>query len=265
MESLTISRNSSHVTTKKFLEPLDLNTLTPRRKRSADLDTMNHPKSKRARNEKGVDEELSKARPTKAAKRGQSKAALNETPSQRLDVYVFGSGESGELGLGHLKRNGKPPTNVKRPRLNDLLDAKTVGVVQLDVGGMRKSQFPDSSYVGLGSFISCRISKSNHLRRFLDLGIIQVLSLRVRTNDERDSRRLQMRTTFAVFREIVQHFIINLEKKTNPRFWILDTVALTHDNKIITWGVNDQGALGRDTTVSGLVISYLIDQISRSL
>jgi alpha-tubulin suppressor-like RCC1 family protein len=143
MESLTISRNSSHVTTKKFLEPLDLNTLTPRRKRSADLDTMNHPKSKRARNEKGVDEELSKARPTKAAKRGQSKAALNETPSQRLDVYVFGSGESGELGLGHLKRNGKPPTNVKRPRLNDLLDAKTVGVVQLDVGGMRKSQFPE--------------------------------------------------------------------------------------------------------------------------
>lgn len=25
-------------------------------------------------------------------------------------------------------------------------------------------------------------------------------------------------------------------------------VALTHDNKILTWGVNDQGALGRDTT-----------------
>ncbi|GAB1209569.1 hypothetical protein APSETT445_008350 [Aspergillus pseudonomiae] len=28
-------------------------------------------------------------------------------------------------------------------------------------------------------------------------------------------------------------------------------VALTHDNKILTWGVNDQGALGRDTTWDG--------------
>ncbi|RDW67093.1 RCC1 Chromatin-associated guanine nucleotide exchange factor for Ran [Aspergillus mulundensis] len=28
-------------------------------------------------------------------------------------------------------------------------------------------------------------------------------------------------------------------------------VALTHDNKILTWGVNDQGALGRDTTWEG--------------
>ncbi|KAF5862816.1 hypothetical protein ETB97_011164 [Aspergillus alliaceus] len=28
-------------------------------------------------------------------------------------------------------------------------------------------------------------------------------------------------------------------------------VALTHDNRILTWGVNDQGALGRDTTWDG--------------
>lgn len=28
-------------------------------------------------------------------------------------------------------------------------------------------------------------------------------------------------------------------------------VALTHDNKILTWGVNDQGALGRDTNWDG--------------
>ncbi|KAE9380379.1 RCC1/BLIP-II [Stipitochalara longipes BDJ] len=162
MEPSNTSRNSSHVTAKTFLEPLDINTITPRRKRSADLDTMSLPKPKRARNEKGAEEELSKARPNKAAKREPTKIALNETPSQRLDVYVFGSGESGELGLGHLKRNGKLPTNVKRPRLNDLLDAKTMGIVQLDVGGMH-------------------------------------------------------------------------------------TIALTYDNKIITWGVNDQGALGRDT------------------
>jgi len=31
----------------------------------------------------------------------------------------------------------------------------------------------------------------------------------------------------------------------------MHAAALTHDNKILTWGVNDQGALGRDTTWSG--------------
>lgn len=86
-----------------------------------------------------------------------------QKPSQKLNVYVFGSGESGELGLGHVTRNGKKPTDVKRPRLNDLLDVKIVGVVQMAIGGMH-------------------------------------------------------------------------------------CLALTHDGKILTWGVNDNGALGRDTT-----------------
>lgn len=102
-------------------------------------------KNKRSRYEKAQKDapeddadETSNPRPTKVPKRGATKVTLNQAPAQRLDVYVFGSGESGELGLGHLKRNGKAPTNVKRPRLNDLLDAKAVGIVSLDVGGMRK-------------------------------------------------------------------------------------------------------------------------------
>ena len=31
----------------------------------------------------------------------------------------------------------------------------------------------------------------------------------------------------------------------------MHSVALTNDNKIVTWGVNDHGALGRDTEWSG--------------
>lgn len=31
----------------------------------------------------------------------------------------------------------------------------------------------------------------------------------------------------------------------------MHVIALTHDNKILTWGVNDQGTLGRDTTWDG--------------
>ncbi|GAM84091.1 hypothetical protein ANO11243_020830 [Dothideomycetidae sp. 11243] len=87
---------------------------------------------------------------------------INKVPTQRLDVYVFGEGSSGELGLG----TSKKAIDVKRPRLNANLTADAVGVVQISVGGMH-------------------------------------------------------------------------------------TAALTHDNKILTWGVNDQGALGRDTAWEG--------------
>lgn len=99
----------------------------------------------------------------KPAKRAKNDKSINTPPSQRLDIYVFGTGDNGELGLGHVVRNGKKPKGVFRPRLNDLLDAESVGVVQIAVGGMH-------------------------------------------------------------------------------------CAALTHDNKIYTWGVNDLGALGRDTT-----------------
>jgi regulator of chromosome condensation len=92
--------------------------------------------------------------------------ALNIIPTTKFDVYVCGEGSAGELGLGAMKFQGKGPIDVKRPRLNHLLSAKTVGVVSLTVGGMH-------------------------------------------------------------------------------------CAALTHDNKILTWGVNDQGALGRETSSEG--------------
>jgi regulator of chromosome condensation len=74
-------------------------------------------------------------------------------------VYVFGTGDNGELGLG----SEKGQITVKRPRLNPLLAADTVGVVHMAVGGSH-----------------CAV--------------------------------------------------------------------LTHNNQILTWGVNDEGALGRDVT-----------------
>ena len=91
---------------------------------------------------------------------------INDAPTKILDVYVFGEGTSGELGLGSKRVDGKKPIDVKRPRLNANLSSNGVGVVQLCCGGMH-------------------------------------------------------------------------------------AIALTHDNKILTWGVNDQGALGRDTAWDG--------------
>lgn len=105
----------------------------------------------------------------KVAKPVASRKALpviNTAPTQKLDIYVFGEGTSGELGLGSVRYDGKMPIDVKRPRINENLSAKTVGVVQIAVGGMH-------------------------------------------------------------------------------------CAALTHNNKILTWGVNDQGALGRDTKWDG--------------
>ena len=94
--------------------------------------------------------------------KARAKVVINQRPSQRLDVYVFGEGSSSELGLG----TAKTAIDVKRPRLNPLLSAMQIGVVHIACGGMH-------------------------------------------------------------------------------------VAALTHDNQILTWGVNDQGALGRDTTWEG--------------
>lgn len=96
------------------------------------------------------------------AKKTKPKTEINHAPTEKLNVYVFGEGSSGELGLG----SAKGQTEVKRPRYNPNLSPETVGVVALSVGGMH-------------------------------------------------------------------------------------TAALTHDSKIMTWGVNDQGALGRDTAWEG--------------
>ena len=134
---------------------------TTTRKRKAAGETANEDEPAQAGEPSTSPKAAAKDRPTKRAK-VVPRAVINETPTQKLDVYVCGEGSSGELGLG----TAKLAIDVKRPRLNHLLAASTVGVVQIAAGGMH-------------------------------------------------------------------------------------VVALTHDNKILTWGVNDQGALGRSTDWDG--------------
>ncbi|KAK4991200.1 hypothetical protein LTR50_001958 [Elasticomyces elasticus] len=124
-------------------------------------ETTEPPKETKARTKRKASEEVSAPAPkkVKTITRGP---VINHAPTERLNVYVFGEGSSGELGLG----TAKNAIDVKRPRLNANLAADSVGVVQIATGGMH-------------------------------------------------------------------------------------VLALTHDNKILSWGVNDQGALGRDTKWEG--------------
>ncbi|CAJ2502504.1 Uu.00g098980.m01.CDS01 [Anthostomella pinea] len=103
--------------------------------------------------------------PTTASK-SAAPPTINKRPTQTLDIFVFGDGSFGELGLGNKKIGKDSPSNVKLPRLNHKLPAKEVGVVQVACGGMH-------------------------------------------------------------------------------------AIALTKDNKVLTWGVNDEKALGRETNWDG--------------
>ncbi|KAK1822434.1 hypothetical protein LTR12_003193 [Friedmanniomyces endolithicus] len=141
--------------TKKTTSTRKTQTEVPAKKSTA-----KKPAAATSRKRKATDE--SAAAPAKKAKVLKKGAVINEPPTERLNVYVFGEGSAGELGLGTSKR----AIDVMRPRLNVNLAADKVGVVQEVAGGMH-------------------------------------------------------------------------------------VIALTHDNKILTWGVNDQGALGRDTEWDG--------------
>ncbi len=109
---------------------------------------------------------------TRLVKRAKNAAAdlrvrLNEKPTGRLRIYVFGGNSGGELGIG-----AKSSDSVYKPTWNAKLDEAKV--VQVATGGMHG-------------------------------------------------------------------------------------VALTIDNKIVTWGVNDHGALGRDTSWEGGMVDIKDD------
>ena len=142
--SATNSRNSE----RKAGEPVSSSAASKSRKLTSSKATAKVTKAARGR--------------PKTAGVSAAKVILNQRATAALNVYVFGSGDSGVLGLGPRCTTD----DVVRPRLNPNLSAASVGVVQIAAGGMH-------------------------------------------------------------------------------------CVALTNDNKILTWGVNDHGALGRDTQWSG--------------
>ena len=130
-------------------------------KRNRDDDSEDEPSTTKRRKVAAPEPKAKAGRKPPAAKKAKQpkpKVVLNTAATKQLDVYVCGSGDFGELGLGSVKH----ATEAKAPRHNPNL----TGVVQVALGGMHG-------------------------------------------------------------------------------------IALTHDNEILTWGVNDKGTLGRKTHWEG--------------
>lgn len=137
------------------------NTRKTKRK-AEELDSSSAATKSRKLNPSKTAKVSGKAGPGRPKTTTKSRVILNHRATDALSVYVFGSGDSGVLGLGPRCSSD----DVTRPRLNPNLSVSSVGVVQIATGGMH-------------------------------------------------------------------------------------CVVLTSDNRIFTWGVNDHGALGRDTNWSG--------------
>jgi regulator of chromosome condensation len=70
-------------------------------------------------------------------------SATVELQKPKLNVYVFGSGSMGELGLGPDAKQ----RNVKRPRLNSNLLPESVGIEDIAAGGMHCAAIDDKGRV----------------------------------------------------------------------------------------------------------------------
>lgn len=77
-------------------------------------------------------EDVPVTKPRKKVSSPLSKPVALSNGQQKLNVFVFGSGSMGELGLGPQENQ----RNVKRPRLNPYLLPDEVGIVDIAVGGM---------------------------------------------------------------------------------------------------------------------------------
>ncbi|KAI0472822.1 RCC1/BLIP-II [Xylariaceae sp. FL0804] len=130
---------------------------TTKRATAAEKPVKSSTKRQRRDDDEG-EEEVASAKPVKAVERPTKKAKqaheksedltiLNDRPTQILDLFVFGDGEFGELGLGNKKFEGKKPAHVKLPQLNQLLSADKVGVVQIAAGGMHAAALTDKNKI----------------------------------------------------------------------------------------------------------------------
>lgn len=135
LDTNTLSKTLS----KTLAPPVPLTQTTVKRQAEQDLDqsetdgaASNARRQRKTTHQPGVARHLQTtavAKP-KTGRVPRPKVVLNQTPSARMNVYVFGCNEQGELGLGP----DATVRSVTRPRLHPNLLPASVGVVQIAVG-----------------------------------------------------------------------------------------------------------------------------------
>ena len=165
------------------------------------------------------------------------KVVINKAPSQRLDVFVFGEGSSSELGLG----TAKNAIDVKRPRLNPLLSAKDVGVVQIAAGGMHAAALTHDNKI-----LTWGVNDSGALGRDTnwDGGLKDMDDNNSEDSDDNDSGLNPYESTpTQVPASNFPEGTIFVKLSAGDSH----TLALTEDGLVYGWGVFRVSILSRDT------------------
>lgn len=146
-----MTKRTAKATTKNSTEQSPAAKAAASNKRKAEEEQENlDPTANAPKRRKETVESAAPALPSKrvatAAKKGKAakaKVVISQPPTQRLDIYVSGEGSQGELGLGV----GNGSRNALKPRLNTLLSAADVGVVQLATGGMHCAALTNNNLI----------------------------------------------------------------------------------------------------------------------
>ncbi|KAG8530048.1 uncharacterized protein KY384_005530 [Bacidia gigantensis] len=171
----------------------------------------------------------------RAKKPAQSKepVTLNERSYFRLNVFVCGEGSNSELGLGPSKRS----IDVKRPRLNRLLDPSSVEVVTVGAGGMHVA-------VGTakGNVLTWGVNDNGALGRDTEWdGGMKDVDEESESDEDQDDSGLNPKECTPAQVELPEDVTIAKVSAGDSH-----TLALTDDGNVYGWGTfrNSSGILG---------------------
>jgi regulator of chromosome condensation len=155
----------------------------------------------------------------------RSEQVINDFPSRlqdKCDVFVFGAGSMGELGLGATSRD----RNVKRPRLNAHLLSKDVGIVDVALGGMHVAALDQ-----IGRIWTWGVNDQGSLGRDtkVDTKEVAMKDDDSDSDDEDDLNPLESKPG------LVQGFPDNL-KIVKMACGDSISVAIAEDGKVYSWG-----------------------------
>ena len=166
---------------------------------------------------------VSKGRKSKSVTAEELKrGTISEDEHPRLNVYVFGSGSMGELGLGPLAKQ----RNVKRPRLNTNLLPEEIGIIDVAAGGMHCAAIDVK-----GRVWTWGVNDQGVLGRDTTWTPPENEDTAMDSDDEDDEQLNPLESTPGLVEDFPEGVFI-----TKVACGDSITVALTDDRKVYAWG-----------------------------